>query len=61
MVALLVLVMLAACAAMLPHILDGGLRRQDGLQVVFSVLLSSALFGWPMVRGLLHALMSPRA
>lgn len=59
MVGLLALVLVAACLAMLPYILATPPRR-DALDVVFGALVMSALFGWPMVRGLLHALMSRR-
>jgi hypothetical protein len=57
MVGLLVLVLAAACLAMLPYAVAAP-PSQDARDALFGALVMSALFGWPLVRGLFQALMA---
>lgn len=57
MVAALVLCLLVALGAMLPHALGSAPNPEAG-NVILGSALMSALFGWPMVRGLFQALMA---
>jgi hypothetical protein len=57
MVGALALSLLGAVFAMLPYILATP-PHGDAVDMVLGAIVMSALFGWPMVRGLVRALLS---
>lgn len=58
MVGTLVLTLVTAILAMLPHLLATPPVTDAGY-VIQSAIVMSCLFGWPLVAGLFHALLSP--